>query len=106
MSAYSFTMHHLVSRLPPTLNASFMVSYKDDLYKLLLVQVMAAPTILLSADSAQGSFEDMIDIENASLHTRIRTMEAVERVTRNHERLARIRIEQQLASVQESHRQD
>ncbi|GKF55678.1 hypothetical protein Tco_0166018, partial [Tanacetum coccineum] len=30
----------------------------------------------------------------------IRTMEAIETVTRNHERLARIEIERQLASVQ------
>ncbi|GJZ22032.1 retrovirus-related pol polyprotein from transposon TNT 1-94 [Tanacetum coccineum] len=36
----------------------------------------------------------------------IRTMEAIETVTRNHERLARIEIERQLASIQESHRQD
>ncbi|GJV97358.1 hypothetical protein Tco_1548935 [Tanacetum coccineum] len=75
------------------------------------LQVIAAPTVLVLADSELGSFEDMIDIdiaevENASLHARIKTIEAVEKVTRNHERLARIRIEQQLAAVQESHRQD
>nr|GEU76072.1 hypothetical protein [Tanacetum cinerariifolium] len=165
MSAYSFTMHHLASRLPSILHASCMVSYKDNLYKLLLVQVMVAPTIPISAVSAQGSFRDMINIgvdiiylepvaavvfpaaavvrtlaqhgeairgiqehllrvpiqeeltalrfkvdiaeaENASLRARIKTMEAVKKVTRNHERLARIGIEQQLALVQESHRQD
>ncbi|GJT65629.1 hypothetical protein Tco_1017109 [Tanacetum coccineum] len=158
MSAYSFTMHHLTSRLPSILHASCMVSYKGDLYKLLLVQVMVAPTILVSIDSAQGSFEDMIDIsvdiiypepvaavafpatavvrtlaqngeairgihghllgvpiqeeltalrfrvdiakaENASLRIRIKTMEAVEKVTRNHKRPARIGIKQQLAAV-------
>nr|GFA02318.1 hypothetical protein [Tanacetum cinerariifolium] len=49
---------------------------------------------------------DNAEAENASLHARIKTMEAVEKVTLNHERLARIRIEQQLAAVQESHRQD
>ncbi|GJT42494.1 hypothetical protein Tco_0951209, partial [Tanacetum coccineum] len=117
---------------------------------------MVVPTIPVSANSAQGSFRDMIDIgvdiiypelvvtvtfpttavvrtlaqhgesirgiqehllcvpiqeeltalrfrvniaeaENASLRARIKTMEAVEMVTRNHERLARIGIEQQLA---------
>ncbi|GJU63852.1 hypothetical protein Tco_1245687 [Tanacetum coccineum] len=88
--------------------------------------VMAAPTILVFADFAQGSFGDMIDIgvsiqeelialrfrvdigeaENASLCARIKTMEAVKKITRNRERLAHIEIEQQLASVQESHRQD
>nr|GEV45439.1 hypothetical protein [Tanacetum cinerariifolium] len=119
---------------------------------------MAAPTIPVSADSAQGSFEDMIDIsvdiihlnlvtavafpaativrtlaqhmeairgiqkhllgvpiqkeltalrfrvdiaeaENALLRARIKTIEAVEKITRNHKMLARIRIEQQLAGV-------
>ncbi|GKB36514.1 hypothetical protein Tco_0881456 [Tanacetum coccineum] len=165
MSAYSFTMHHLASRLPSILHASCMVSYKGDVYKLLLVQVMVAPTIPVSTDFAQGSFGDMINIgvdiihlehvaavafpaaavvrtlaqheeairgihghllgvpiqeelttlrfrvdiaeaENALLRARIKTMEVVEKVTRNHERLARIGIEQQMVAVQESHRQD
>nr|GEY65126.1 hypothetical protein [Tanacetum cinerariifolium] len=116
---------------------------------------MAAPTIPVSADFAQGSFEEMIDIsvdiihlnlvtavafpavtivrtlaqhmeairgiqehllgvpiqkeltalrfrvdiaeaENALLRARIKTIEAVEKITRNHKMLARIRIEQQL----------
>ncbi|GKC99366.1 hypothetical protein Tco_1169641 [Tanacetum coccineum] len=95
---------------------------------------MAAPTIPVSADSAQGSFGDIIDIgvdiihpkavaavsfpsavveeltalrfrvdiveaENASLRARIRTMEAIEMVIRNHERKAQIEIERQLAVV-------
>nr|GEW71516.1 hypothetical protein [Tanacetum cinerariifolium] len=59
MSAHSFTMHHLASRLPFILHAFCMVSYKSDLYKLLLVQVMAAPTILVSAEENLG---DPIDI--------------------------------------------
>nr|GEX55111.1 hypothetical protein [Tanacetum cinerariifolium] len=160
MSAYSFITHHL-----SILHASCMVSYKDDLYKLLLVQVMVAPTISVSVDSTQESFGDMNDIgveiirleplaaiaflaaavvrtlaqygetirgiqeyllgvpiqeeltalrfrvdiveaENASLRARIRTMEAIETVTRNHERQTQIEIERQLATVQESHRQD
>ncbi|GJV12479.1 hypothetical protein Tco_1354020 [Tanacetum coccineum] len=49
---------------------------------------------------------DVVEVENASLRTTIRTMEAIERVTRNHKRLAHTEIERQLASVQESHRQD
>ncbi|GKD14104.1 hypothetical protein Tco_1198511 [Tanacetum coccineum] len=68
MSAYSFTMHHLASRLPSTLYASCMVSYKDDLYKHLLVQVMVAPTIPISTDSTQGSFGDMIEIGVDVIH--------------------------------------
>ncbi|GJW07327.1 hypothetical protein Tco_1569750 [Tanacetum coccineum] len=45
-------------------------------------------------------------IRDASLRATIRTIEAIETVTHNHERLARIEIKRQLASVQESHRQD
>ncbi|GJZ18654.1 hypothetical protein Tco_0554777 [Tanacetum coccineum] len=39
-----------------------MVSYKDDLYKLLLVQVIDAPTIPVFVDSSEGNFRDAIDI--------------------------------------------
>ncbi|GJU19742.1 hypothetical protein Tco_1153084 [Tanacetum coccineum] len=49
---------------------------------------------------------DIVELENASLHARIRTMEAIEMVIRNHERKARIEIERQLAVGQESHRRD
>ncbi|GJT45048.1 hypothetical protein Tco_0953763 [Tanacetum coccineum] len=112
-------MHHPASRLPFVLHTSCMVSYKEDLYKLLLMQVMVAPTIPVSTDSDQGSFGDiltseeltglrfMLDIaeaDNASLHARIKTMEAVEKVTRNHERQVCIGIEQYLAAVRESRR--
>ncbi|GKA42760.1 hypothetical protein Tco_0735420, partial [Tanacetum coccineum] len=63
MSAYSFTMHHLASRLPSMLHAFCMVSYKGDLYKLLLVQVMAAPTIPVSAvDNLGDPIEIRVDI--------------------------------------------
>nr|GEX04372.1 RNA-directed DNA polymerase, eukaryota [Tanacetum cinerariifolium] len=61
MSAYSFTMHYLASCLPFILHAFCMVSYKDDLYKLLLVQVMAAPTIPVSAEE---NLRDPIDIRD------------------------------------------
>ncbi|GJU40366.1 putative reverse transcriptase domain-containing protein [Tanacetum coccineum] len=49
---------------------------------------------------------DIAEVENASLHTMIKTTEAIEKITRNHERQVRIKIEQQLAVVQESQRQD
>ncbi|GJT78463.1 hypothetical protein Tco_1045188 [Tanacetum coccineum] len=42
---------------------------------------------------------DIAKAENASMRARIKPMEAVEKVTRTHERLARIGIEQQLAAV-------
>ncbi|GJS14614.1 hypothetical protein Tco_0409086 [Tanacetum coccineum] len=65
MSAYSFTIHNLASCLPSILHASCMVSYKDDLYKLLLVQVMAAPTIPVPAEE---NLEDPIDIRVDIIH--------------------------------------
>ncbi|GJU44885.1 hypothetical protein Tco_1202151 [Tanacetum coccineum] len=65
MSAYSFTMHHLASCLPSILHTSCMVSYKDDLYKLLLVHVMVAPTILVSAGE---NLRDLIDIRMDIIH--------------------------------------
>nr|GEV36153.1 hypothetical protein [Tanacetum cinerariifolium] len=49
---------------------------------------------------------DIAEAENASLRARIKTTEAIEKVTHNRERQACIKIEQQLATVQESHRQD
>ncbi|GKE82171.1 hypothetical protein Tco_1552171, partial [Tanacetum coccineum] len=49
---------------------------------------------------------DIAEAENASLRARIKTMEAIGKITHNRERQARIKIEQQLAAVQESQRQD
>ncbi|GJU16915.1 hypothetical protein Tco_1144881 [Tanacetum coccineum] len=48
----------------------------------------------------------MVKAENASLRGKIRTMEAIETVTRSQERRTRREMERQLASVQESQRQD
>ncbi|GJS53414.1 hypothetical protein Tco_0626776 [Tanacetum coccineum] len=39
-----------------------MVSYKGDLYKLLLVQVMDVPAVSVSVDSSEESFRDTIEI--------------------------------------------
>nr|GEV01878.1 hypothetical protein [Tanacetum cinerariifolium] len=155
MCAYSFTMHYLASCLLFILHASCMVSYKDDLYKCLLVQVMATPTIPVSAEENLGDPIDIrvgiihpepmaavafpaivvvrtqaqhgeatrgiqeqllgvhiqeeltalkfrVDIaetENALLRARIKTTKAIEKITRNRERHARVKIEQQLAAV-------
>ncbi|GJU58336.1 hypothetical protein Tco_1236102 [Tanacetum coccineum] len=49
---------------------------------------------------------DITEAENASLHARIKTTAAIEKITRNHERQVRNKMEQQLAAVQESQRQD
>ncbi|GJS51432.1 hypothetical protein Tco_0624794 [Tanacetum coccineum] len=84
---------------------------------------MAAPTIPVSAEE---NIRDLIDIrvdiihlepvvavafpvaavvrmgmteaENASLHGKIKTMEAIEMVTRSQERMTRMEMEQELAS--------
>nr|GEX26152.1 ribonuclease H-like domain-containing protein [Tanacetum cinerariifolium] len=48
----------------------------------------------------------MAEEENASLRGRIKTIEAIDTITRRQEKRARIKLERQLASVQESQRQD
>nr|GEU30640.1 hypothetical protein [Tanacetum cinerariifolium] len=48
----------------------------------------------------------MAEVENASLRGKIRTMEAIERITRSQERRTRMEMERQLASVKESQRHD
>ncbi|GJS02825.1 hypothetical protein Tco_0319333 [Tanacetum coccineum] len=97
MSAYSFTMHHLASCLPSILHTSCMVSYKDDLYKLLLVHVMVAPTIPVSAEE---NLEDLIDIRMDIIHLELIAAVAFPAVTvvrtlaRHGERANRVEIEE------------
>ncbi|GJZ24420.1 hypothetical protein Tco_0561879 [Tanacetum coccineum] len=134
-----------------------MISYRGDLYKLLLVQVMDAPNIPVSTkenlgdpivirvdiihpepvaavafpaaavmrtqvqhgEAIRGILEHlqgvpieeemstlrfrmgMVEVDNASLRGKIKTMEAIKTVTRSQEKRARIEMERQLASVQE-----
>nr|GFC93610.1 hypothetical protein [Tanacetum cinerariifolium] len=49
---------------------------------------------------------DIAEAKNSSLRARIKTTKAIGKITRKHERHARVEIEQQLVSVQESQRQD
>nr|GFD03361.1 hypothetical protein [Tanacetum cinerariifolium] len=49
---------------------------------------------------------DIAEAENASLRARIKTTEAIKKITHKRDREARVEIEQQLAAVQESQRQD
>ncbi|GJU16314.1 hypothetical protein Tco_1144280 [Tanacetum coccineum] len=49
---------------------------------------------------------NIAEAENALLHARIKTIEAIKEITRNRERQAHVKIEQQLAAVQESQCQD
>nr|GFB64548.1 hypothetical protein [Tanacetum cinerariifolium] len=48
----------------------------------------------------------MAEEENASLRSRIKTIEAIDTITRRQEKKARMELERQLASVQESQRQN
>nr|GEW62463.1 hypothetical protein [Tanacetum cinerariifolium] len=49
---------------------------------------------------------DIAEAENASLRARIKSTEAIEKITCKRKRQAHVEIEQQLAAVQESQRQD
>nr|GFC89378.1 hypothetical protein [Tanacetum cinerariifolium] len=49
---------------------------------------------------------DIAEAENASIRARIKTTEAIEKITHKRKRQARVKIEQQLVAVQESQRQD
>ncbi|GKD23897.1 hypothetical protein Tco_1225600, partial [Tanacetum coccineum] len=110
MSAYSFTMHllHHVMAAP-----TIPVSTEENLGDPIKIRVdiihpepVDAVAFLAEELTALRFRVDIAEAENASLRTRIETNEAVEKITRNHERLARIGIEQQLAAIQESHHQD
>ncbi|GKA35121.1 hypothetical protein Tco_0721612 [Tanacetum coccineum] len=68
------------------------------------VVVVAFPAAAVVRTLAQHE-EAIRGIQGAFVRE-IKTIEAVEKVTHNHDRLACIGIEQQLATVQESHRQD
>ncbi|GJR69851.1 hypothetical protein Tco_0015916 [Tanacetum coccineum] len=144
MSAYSFTMHHLASRLPSMLWLHLIIlsllrrlrdpiDIRVDIIHLEPVAAVAFPvtTVVRTLAQTRGGYTghagafvksaytkdlialrfrvDIAEAENASLRARIKTTEAIDKVTRNHERQARIKIEQQLATVvavQESRRQD
>ncbi|GJU10956.1 hypothetical protein Tco_1133352 [Tanacetum coccineum] len=82
-----------------------MVSYKDGLYKLLLMQVMDAPTIPVSADE---NLRDPIDIRVDIIYPEpVATISFLAAaVVRTQEKRARMEMELQLASIQESQRQD
>ncbi|GJX40326.1 hypothetical protein Tco_0255316 [Tanacetum coccineum] len=74
--------------------------------------VPIAPVVFSAVTEELRALRDRVDVaevESASLRATIRTMGAVETSLRNRmrdERQTRIKIERQLASVQESHRQD
>ncbi|GKC16414.1 hypothetical protein Tco_1013196 [Tanacetum coccineum] len=135
MYAYSFTMHHLVMAAPtiPVFaeeNLGNPIDIRMDIIHpepVAVVAFFAAAVVRTQAqhgEAIRGIHEhllgvpieeeltalrfrvDIAEAENASLRARIKTTEAIEKITRNHDRQARIKIEQQLAAVQESQCQD
>nr|GEZ71933.1 hypothetical protein [Tanacetum cinerariifolium] len=70
------------------------------------VTAVAFPTTAVEDLTALRFKVDIAEAENASLHARIKTTEEIEKITRSQERMARMEMERQLASVQESHRHD
>ncbi|GJW44487.1 reverse transcriptase domain-containing protein [Tanacetum coccineum] len=88
------------------------VSVEENLGDPIKIRVdVVHPTPIAAITFPAATVEELMALrfrvaENASLRATIRTMEAIEMVTRNHKRLARIEIEHQLASVQESYRRD
>ncbi|GJX68307.1 hypothetical protein Tco_0304034 [Tanacetum coccineum] len=66
------------------------------------VVVVAFPVVMSLLRFNMG----MAKVENASLRGKIKTMKAIETVTRSQERKARKEMERQLALVQESQRQN
>nr|GEZ00818.1 putative reverse transcriptase domain, ribonuclease H-like domain, aspartic peptidase domain protein [Tanacetum cinerariifolium] len=70
------------------------------------VSTVAFPAMAVEELTALRFRVDIAETANASLSARIKTTEAIEKITRNRERQARVKIEQQLAAVQESPRQD
>ncbi|GKB40335.1 hypothetical protein Tco_0885277, partial [Tanacetum coccineum] len=70
------------------------------------VAAVAFPAAAIEELTALRFRVDIAEAENALLRARIKTTEAIEKITHNRERQARIKIEQQLATFQESHRQD
>ncbi|GKE80486.1 hypothetical protein Tco_1550486, partial [Tanacetum coccineum] len=102
----------MVAPTIPVFVDSFEGSFKDmidisvDVIHLVLVAPVVFPATIVEEFMALGNRVDIVEAKNASLRATIRTMKAVETVTRNHERVDRIEIEHQLALVQGSHRQD
>nr|GEV65781.1 hypothetical protein [Tanacetum cinerariifolium] len=60
------------------------------------------PAVAIEELTALRFRVDIFEAENASLCARIKTTEAIEKITRSQERRARMEMERQLASVQGS----
>ncbi|GKE46162.1 hypothetical protein Tco_1477420 [Tanacetum coccineum] len=69
------------------------------------VAAIAFPAVAVELTSLRFRV-DITEVENASLRARIKTVEEIEKITRNCERQVRNKMEQQLVAVQESQHQD
>ncbi|GJW77992.1 hypothetical protein Tco_0139674 [Tanacetum coccineum] len=103
MCAYSFTMHHRYGYIEKNLRDP--IDIRVDIIHPEPVAAVAFPAAAIMRDTSptRGGYTRGLQ-EN--LLARIKTTEAIEKITRNRERQARVKIEQQLAAVQESQRQD
>ncbi|GJY02176.1 hypothetical protein Tco_0360328 [Tanacetum coccineum] len=80
-------------------NLGVPIDIRVDIIYLEPVVVVAFPAAAVEELTALRFRVDIAEAENTSLRARIKTMEAIEKITRNRERQARIRIEQQLAAL-------
>nr|GEV03919.1 ARID DNA-binding domain-containing protein [Tanacetum cinerariifolium] len=70
------------------------------------IAAVAFPAVAVEELTALRFRVDIDEAENASLHARIKTTKAIEKITRNRERQVRTKMDQQLATVQELQQQD
>ncbi|GJX36263.1 hypothetical protein Tco_0247820, partial [Tanacetum coccineum] len=82
-------------------NLGDLIDIKVDIVHPTVVDVFPAAIVEMSALRFRMG---MAEEENASLRGRIKTMEATDTVIRRQEKRARMKLERQLASVQESQR--
>nr|GFC36142.1 hypothetical protein [Tanacetum cinerariifolium] len=83
-------------------NLRDLIDIRVDIIHLEPVTVVAFPAAAVEELTALRFRVDITEAENASLRVRIKTTEAIEKITRNRERQAHIKMEQQLVVVQES----
>ncbi|GJV12012.1 hypothetical protein Tco_1353553 [Tanacetum coccineum] len=116
--SFIYAMRHFISpchvmdapTIPVSANSS-EGNFRDaidigaDVVHLVPVAAIAFPAVTIEISTLRFRMS-MAEAKNASLHGKIKTMKAIEMVTRIQERKARMEMEQQLASVQESQRQD
>nr|GEW06079.1 hypothetical protein [Tanacetum cinerariifolium] len=78
------------------------IDIRVDIIHLEPVAAVAFPAAGVEELTAMRFRVNIADAENASLRARIKTTEAIEKITHNRERHVRNKMEQQLAAIQES----